>query len=105
MVRRTQTLRACTTPPRPPDLREQLTAAYRRVGAGLALVAAQRARRERLRFAGCPIDDADDLLRVLEQSLVLMYRHRRALERELRAQHPASASTSYEIPRKFQSSR
>jgi hypothetical protein len=48
-----------------------------------------------LRFAGCPIDDADDLLRVLEQSLALMYRHKRALESESRAQRGVTASTSY----------
>ena len=63
------------------DHREELAQAQWHVARGICRVSEQRARLEYLRYSGNPIDQADEFLRLLEQTLKLMLRHRDMLER------------------------
>ena len=64
------------------DLKVRLAQARRNVVNCVCMLADQRARREKLRFAGHPTDLADECLQVLEQTLAAMVHHRDLLEAE-----------------------
>jgi hypothetical protein len=62
------------------DPREDLDRVQKQVVTGVCRVVEQRARMERLRLAGLPIQPSELLLRLLEETLALLLYRRRSLE-------------------------
>ena len=65
------------------DPRGDLDRVQKQIVSGVCRVVEQRARLERLRFAGLPIQQSEHLLRLLEETLSLLQYRRLCLEAQI----------------------